>query len=86
MSTIALGSQRFSGVSVKPARTSLCVFHGERARAQGWRAVSAQEASLRLEAATASYFLSLSDDELRAENELGNALGNSAGFVDFSNE
>lgn len=83
MSTIALGSQRFSSVSVKPARTSLCVFHGERARAQGWRAVSAQQSALRLEAATVSYFLSLSDDELLSENELGNALGNSTGLVDY---
>ena len=79
MSTIALGSQCFSR-----ANTSLRVLTSEHPRPQSWRAVSPELANaLRLEAATASYFLSLTDDELRTENELGDALGNSTGFIDF---
>lgn len=86
MSTIALGSQCFSRAAVRPAeqRVSLRAFACGHARPQGWRAVSSEAANaLRLEAATVSYFLSLSDDQLRAENELGHDLGHSTGLVNF---
>lgn len=86
MSTVALSSQWFSRATARPAevKTSLRAFSCGQARSQGWRAVSQQESALRLEAATVSYFLSLTDDELRAENELGSALSDSAGLVNFN--
>ena len=88
MSTIALGSQWFSGSGSRPAdqRTSLRALTCNFPYSQGWRVVWSPEATntLRLEAATVSYFLSLTDDELLSENQLGNAVGDSAGLIDFN--
>ncbi|MGB6459601.1 MAG: hypothetical protein WBG02_06505 [Candidatus Acidiferrum sp.] len=69
---------------------SWSVLTEERPAPMGWRAAgfkpSNYNAEIRLELETLRYFHSLSGTDLQAENQLGDALSHSAGYIDFNAE